>query len=76
MNLIPRLAALRRPAGRVVSRPDRIRAQAPAPAPAPGSARAAAPAAPALPSTEEVLKRFRGALGGEAAIKKTDRRAR
>ena len=55
-------------AGRAVS------AQAPAPAPAPAP-QAAAPAAPALPSTEEVLKRFRGAMGGEAAIRKRTARS-
>ena len=42
--------------------------QTPAPAPAPAAA--APPVAPALPPADEVLKKFRAAIGGEEAIRK------
>jgi hypothetical protein len=44
--------------------------QAPAPAPPPPAPAAQAAPAAALPSSDEILKRYRDALGGEAAIRK------
>lgn len=49
-----------------------VRAQTPAPAPAPTPAPAvsAPPVAAALPPADEVLKKYRAAIGGEEAIRK------
>ena len=45
-----------------------VRAQTPAPAPAPAAS--VPPVAPALPPADEVLKKYRAAIGGEEAIRK------
>jgi hypothetical protein len=53
----------------VAASPVRARTQTAAPPKAPATMKAPAPAA-ALPSADDVLKKFRTAIGGEAAIRK------